>query len=320
MSAADPCRYALVTIVSGTLVKRYKRFLADVKLDSNDELVTAHVANPGKMTRYCDPGTRVYLSESTNPTRKLKFSWELAEIRHENLGVDPTFVGVNTSMANKLVKSAIESNVIPTLSGYSNIRTEVSNVYKTDPRSRVDMLLSGHESLPDALVEVKSVTMGLIDEVGSETEAKQRIGIALFPDAVSKRAAQHVENLGKVAAMNKMRAVLVFCVQRSDSICVGPAEHIDKTFSRALQTAIGHGLEVICVQAAWDGKSSFVQLGKMLPFFPSVSECLEYAESVVLAASKSGLPVVGEALVPPTDHVESKQNAGAKRKRKTSQT
>lgn len=212
-------------LLEGRLVRRYKRFLADVVL-SDGTTVTAHTPNTGSMLGCCTPGSRVWLRDSGSTTRKYPLSWEIVET---DAGV---LVGINTGLSNALVREAIEQGVIPQLQGYADIRAEVR--YGSE-KSRIDLLLSGHPQAPDCYVEVKNVTL-----------AEQRT--AMFPDAVSVRASKHLRELGAMAQAG-YRACLCFCVQRADVDHVRPADHIDAAYGKALRQALAAGVEVLAYQA-----------------------------------------------------------------------
>ena len=237
-------------LVSGVLVKRYKRFLADIVLDGSDDAdaITCHCANPGRMNGYSDPGTKVYCSRAASKTRKLPYTWEIAQ-------VDDVLVGVNTHNANKLVGLALQDHRISALARYDKIRREVKVTHKSHS-ARVDFMLEDSSSPEDkpVLLEVKSVTMGCEDTKG----------LVLFPDAVSVRARDHVRLLALLAQKGKHRCVLLFCVQRSDAVAVAPADHIDPEFCTALREAIDAGVEVLAMKVVFDD----LQLapGELLPF------------------------------------------------------
>lgn len=206
-------------LVPARLIKRYKRFLADVTLE-NGETVTAHSVNTGAMTGVLDAGNRVWLSESDNPARKLKYTWEIVE-------AEGTLIGINTGMTNRLAEEAIRTGVIPELAGYSTIRREV----RYGANSRIDLLLE-HDSKPDCYVEVKNVHM-------------KRGDAALFPDAVTARGAKHMEELALLAQAG-IRAVVLFVVQRDDCAVFCPAEDIDPHYAAALRHAAAKGVEALC--------------------------------------------------------------------------
>ena len=210
-------------LIRGTLIKRYKRFLADVTLDDGSE-ITAHVANPGAMLGLKDPGIRVWLSKSDNPKRKLKYSWELAEI-------DGHMVGINTAHPNGIVEEAILSGAIPELSGYDALRREV----KYGENSRIDILLSS-ENKPDCYVEVKNVHL----KRGPEAE---------FPDSVTARGTKHLRELAEMVRQGH-RAVMVYIVQREDCNAFKIAADIDPTYASTLDDVRKQGVETLCYACA----------------------------------------------------------------------
>ena len=210
---------------SAWLIRRYKRFLADVTLDDGSTL-TAHCPNTGSMLGCHTPGARVWLSRSDNPKRKYAYTWEMVEVE------DGVLVGVNTGRSNALVREAIESGVIAELGGYDDIRAEVRY---GDEQSRVDFLLSRDDTR--CYVEVKNVTAA-VDR-----------GIALFPDAVSTRGTRHLRELIGSLRVSRRRAVLCFCVQRPDVDEVRPADDIDPDYGRTLRDALDAGVEVIAYRA-----------------------------------------------------------------------
>jgi len=208
-------------LIAGKLVKRYKRFLADVELD-NGEVVTAHCANSGSMLSVKEPGSAVWLSPSNNPKRKLKYTWELIEIDGHN-------VGINTSHPNKIVEEAILAGQIAELTDYDKLRREV----KYGQNSRIDILLED-ETKPTCYVEVKNVTLRRGDQ-------------ADFPDAVTARGAKHLRELGDMVEEGH-RAVMFYLVQRPDCTLMDIARDIDPTYEAELKTALKRGVEVICYQ------------------------------------------------------------------------
>ena len=214
-----------VPLIGARLTRRYKRFLADVTLDDGTAL-TAHCPNTGSMLGCQLPGSRVWLSRSDNPKRKYAYTWELVELDGGIL------VGINTGRSNALVREAIESGVIGELGGYDEIRAEVR--YGNE-NSRVDFLLTGDHGA--CYVEVKNVTAAVEE------------GIALFPDAVSTRGTRHLRELIGTLSHAGRRAVLCFCVQRSDVREVRPADDIDPDYGRTLRQARDAGVEVIAYRA-----------------------------------------------------------------------
>ncbi|MCG3172554.1 MAG: Sugar fermentation stimulation protein A [Myxococcota bacterium] len=209
-------------LIRGVLIQRYKRFLADVRLDAG-EVVTAHTANSGSMKGLTAPGNMVWLSHHDNPARKLKYGWELVR-------AGPVLVGINTALPNLLVEEALAADRIPALAGYASRRREV----KYGVNSRVDLLLEDARR-PPCYVEVKNVT--LVEH-----------GKALFPDAVSERGRKHLEELGGMVRQGA-RAVLFYVVQRDDAPVVAPAAAIDPAYAESLRRAARQGVEVMAWRA-----------------------------------------------------------------------
>lgn len=208
-------------LVSGRLVKRYKRFLADVILDSGEE-VTAHCANPGSMLGLREPGARVFLSLSDNPARKLKYSWEIVE-------ADGALVGINTAHPNGLVEEALTARLIPELAGFSGLRREV----KYGRNSRIDILLEGLDGRP-VYVEVKNVHL------------MRQAGLAEFPDSVTARGAKHLVEMGDMVAEGA-RAAMVYLVQRPDCGHLSFAADIDPAYAAAFVAAKARGVEAYAI-------------------------------------------------------------------------
>lgn len=209
-------------LIPGILLSRYKRFLADIKLDSG-EFVTAHCPNSGSMKGCKQPGSRVYLSHQDKPSRKLKYTWELVEANN-------TWVGINTGHPNKLVMEAIKNKQINELKDYPNIKPEV----KLGAHSRIDLVLEKSNEI--CYVEVKNVTL-----IGN--------GQARFPDAVTERGQKHLRELMN-AVERGHRAVIFFVVQREDSNSFAPADDIDPTYGELLRKAVhAGGVEALAYQA-----------------------------------------------------------------------
>lgn len=211
---------------TGRLIKRYKRFLADVELESGEN-ITIHCPNTGSMLHCSTPGSRVWFSHSDNPKRKYPHTWELVSVADEHVAC------INTHRANALVKESLLSGDIEELSGYASVRSEVPY---GEERSRIDFLLQDHTNLPPCYVEVKSVTLGMGD------------GLGLFPDAVTSRGARHLRELMAVKAQGE-RAVLFFCVLHTGIHKVQPADDIDPEYGRLLREAIERGVEVMAYKA-----------------------------------------------------------------------
>ncbi|MCG9727271.1 DNA/RNA nuclease SfsA [Vibrio brasiliensis] len=209
------------------LIKRYKRFLADITLPDGSER-TIHCANTGAMTGCATPGNKVWYSTSDNPKRKYPNSWELSETATGHR------ICINTARANQLAVEAIESGTIKELQGYDQLQTEVK--YGNE-NSRIDILLNS-ENKPKCYIEVKSVT--LLDE--------DKSGQGYFPDAVTTRGQKHLRELAQMA-QNGSRAVLLFTVLHSGIEKVSPAHHIDANYSQLLKYAQEQGVEVLCYKA-----------------------------------------------------------------------
>lgn len=254
-------------LIEAVLVRRYKRFLADVQL-ADGSIITVHVANTGSMTGLDTPGLRVWLRDSQNDARKYRYSWELVEVPGEDGQFPPgssrtspdssstpkVLVSVNTGTANRLVGEAIESGLVDQLRGYDTVRAEVRHGH-----SRLDFMLTGRAAGvgsdetprfarvdgqgggcsetrdgrpgPACYLEVKSVTLS-------------RNGVALFPDSVSARGTKHLEELGRIAASGH-RAVVFFCVQRGDTRELRPADDIDPKFGKTLRSVMDSGVEAM---------------------------------------------------------------------------
>jgi sugar fermentation stimulation protein A len=203
----------------GVLIKRYKRFLADVELETG-ETVTAHCPNPGSMLGLKDPGSRCWLSHTDDPKRKLKYTLEVLE-------ADNTLVGINTNRPNRLAEDAIRAGVIPALSGYESLRREV----KYGANSRIDLLLESADQ-PVCYVEVKNCHL------------RRTPGLTEFPDSVTSRGAKHLGELSEMVRQGH-RAAQLFVVQRNDCDVLAPAGDLDPVYAQALRDASAAGVEVI---------------------------------------------------------------------------
>lgn len=207
-------------LTEGRLVRRYKRFLADVTLEDG-RLVTAHCANPGAMLGLDAEGARVLLSTSTNPARKLPYSWELVEA---DLPGGPQWVGINTARPNALVAEAFREGRLAPLAGYETLRPEVAY----GRASRVDFLATGG-GRPPCHVEVKNCHL------------MRRPGLAEFPDCTAARSARHMEELASVVVSGGRAMLIVVIQMRADAFDV--ARDIDPAFDRAFRAALAAGVE-----------------------------------------------------------------------------
>ncbi len=211
-------------LVPAVLLRRYKRFLADVEF-AGGETTTVHCANPGAMTGLAEPGMRVFLSRSANPKRKLPWSWELVE-------TGTGLVGINTAHPNRLVAEAVADGAIAPLAGYADIRREV----RYGENSRVDLVLEGNGRAA-CYVEVKNAHL------------MRRSGLAEFPDSVTKRGAKHLNELANVVR-NDGRAAMVYLIQRTDADTFALARDIDPAYGDAFDLARRAGVEMLAYDCA----------------------------------------------------------------------
>ncbi|MFV2092110.1 MAG: DNA/RNA nuclease SfsA [Hyphomicrobiales bacterium] len=225
----------------GLLVKRYKRFLADVAMDDG-ATVTAHCANPGSMLGLAAPGARVWLSKSNNPKRKLGWSWELVEV---DMGAGAVLVGIHSSAANRIAAEALEAGKIAQLTGYQTIRSEVP--YGIG--SRIDFMLTS-PNRPAAYVEVKNVHLS------------RQTGLGEFPDSVTARGTKHLGELAKVATIGQ-RAVMLYIIQRADNVSFRLAGDIDPAYDEAFHKAGRAGVEMLCYDC--DVSMSAISLRRAVP-------------------------------------------------------
>ena len=241
-------------LVEGILIKRYKRFLADVEL-VNGEIVTAHCANTGPMKGVLWPGGRVRLKYSPSPKRKLDWSWEQAEVPSHN-ELKRCWVGINTSLPNKLIRNLIEANVLEKQFGLiANIKPEVK--YGLEGKSRIDLLLKPEASNSDnrnIYVEVKNTTWC-------------EKSLALFPDTVTTRGQKHLREL--MSLYPHARAVLIPCISRNDLENFAPGDSADNLYGKLFRDALANGVEVIpCAfgffqdHITWEGVKPFKSFQK----------------------------------------------------------
>jgi len=216
-------------LVAGRLVRRYKRFLADIELEDGS-LVTAHTPNTGSMQQCAVPGQQVLLSKSDNPKRKLAWSWELVRVNEH-------WVDINTHRANRVVEEALRENLLPAFQNYS-VRPEFPFA-----ESRIDFMLETENE--KVLLEVKNVTLCC------------QPGVACFPDAVTTRGQKHLRDL-MLAKEQGWRAVIFFLVQRGDAQTFSPADEIDAEYGRLLREAVSCGVEALAYRTLVSSESSRV--------------------------------------------------------------
>lgn len=206
-------------LVHGRLIRRYKRFLADIVLDTG-ETVTAHCTNSGSMLSCIEEGAEVYCTPVHDPARKTKFTWEMIRI-------NGSWVGVNTGVPNRLAHEFVLGGTVPELGRYAEAKREV-----TFADSRFDVY--AERAGEKCFIEVKNVTL----KVGE---------YARFPDAVSVRGAKHLRTLTE-ARRAGYRAVMLYVVQRTDVAVFAPAAHIDPVYAREMCAAHAAGVEIVPVQ------------------------------------------------------------------------
>ena len=214
--------YSYPPLVPGILVKRYKRFFADIQLESG-ETITAHCPNTGPMTGVYIPGNPVQASQSANPKRKLPYTWEMIQLTDSQ----PIWVGVNTGLPNRIIKLALEQRLFPELGEYDKITSEVR--YGADNKSRIDFLVQAENQ--SIYIEVKNTTWT------SGT-------LALFPDTVTERGQKHLQELTQVVQRGS-RAVMLYFINRGDCPRFAPGDTADPTYGQLLRRAIEVGVEVL---------------------------------------------------------------------------
>jgi sugar fermentation stimulation protein A len=212
----------LPPLTAGTIVKRYKRFLADVELPG-EGIVTAHCPNTGSMATCWQPGAPALLSHSDNPRRKLPWTLECVDMGRG-------WVGVNTSRVNRAIRAAVEHEAIDALRSYERIQSEPRVMFNGHPPSRFDLLLES-DGAPGCYVEVKNTTLLAGDAVR-------------FPDAVTQRGRKHLELLS-LAVERGMRGVILFAVNRPEGHWFEPAAEIDPEYAETLARVVDAGVEVV---------------------------------------------------------------------------
>lgn len=228
------------SLVRATLLRRYKRFLADVRFDDGTEAV-AHCANPGSMLGLAVPGSAIWPAPAGGTGRKLAWSWQL-------VAAGNGLVGINTGLANRLAEEAIAAGRIPELAGYASLRREV----KYGTGSRIDFLLED-PARPPCYVEVKSVTLS------------RQPGLAEFPDSTTARGAKHLRELALVADNGK-RAVMLYLAQREDCDRFALAADIDPAYAAGLAVALSHGVETLCYGCTLSPDA--IEVSRPIPFVP----------------------------------------------------
>ena len=220
-NSMSDCIYQYPPLIAGKLLKRYKRFFADIELDTG-EVITAHCPNTGPMTGVCELGSPVQVSASDNPKRKLKYTWEMIEVNDNG----PTWVGVNTGLPNRVIKQVLKQQDLLPITDYEVVASEVP--YGKE-NSRVDFLLSGADHSP-LYLEVKNTTWA---------QGK----LALFPDTVTTRGQKHIRELH--ALLPETRACLLYFINRGDCTAFSPGDNTDPTYGQLLRAAVEAGLEVL---------------------------------------------------------------------------
>lgn len=214
----DRFLYTYPPLISGILKKRYKRFLADIELETG-ELITAHCANTGPMLGLCTVGSKVMVSHSNNPKRKLAYTWEM-------IAVGDVWVGINTALPNQVVKRALQQHLITPLGEYDEIKSEVK--FGQDGKSRIDFLLKGKEG--DIYVEVKNTTLA-------------ENGVALFPDTETTRGQKHLQELIHLSSTHQ--TAMLYFINRSDCKVFDVAEKYDRTYGELFKQAIDCGVKIL---------------------------------------------------------------------------
>jgi sugar fermentation stimulation protein A len=223
-------------LVVGRLVRRYKRFLADVVLETGEK-VTAHCPNTGRMDACCEPGRTVYLSVHDNPKRKYPYTWEI-------IRMPTSMVGVNTLIGNRLIYRTLEAGVLTEFGDIQTVQREIA----VANHSRIDLMLTDQRG-SQIYVEVKNCTL-------------VQNGVAMFPDAVTARGLRHIVELQRLRAAGH-RVVMFYFIQRMDAASFKPADHIDPAYGQQLRQAVADGLEVIAYDVSLTTRR--IRLNRRLP-------------------------------------------------------
>ena len=213
--------YTYPPLIRGILKKRYKRFLADIELESG-EIITAHCANTGPMIGVCDIDSPVYISKSNNPKRKLAYSWELIEVEN-------TWVGINTALPNRVIKEVLEQEKFPPLQGqYNNVRPEVP--YGNNKKSRIDFLLKNESEKNPIYLEIKNTTLA-------------KDNMALFPDTVTTRGQKHLQEL--MDLLPDAQPMMLYFINRKDCDRFSPADDYDPDYGKLFREAVEKGVKIL---------------------------------------------------------------------------
>ncbi|WP_267384371.1 DNA/RNA nuclease SfsA [Cyanobacterium sp. uoEpiScrs1] len=213
--------YYYPPLISGILIRRYKRFLADIQLETG-EIITAHCANTGPMIGVSKAGSHVYVSKSDNPKRKLSYTWEM-------INIEGTWVGINTALPNKVIKLALKQQCLLELTGqYTQVRCEVP--YGSNKKSRIDFLLTKEGEKAPIYIEVKNTTL---------SQGK----IALFPDTVTSRGQKHLKEL--ISLLPNATPIMLYFINRKDCYAFAPGDNFDATYGQILRKAVNQGVKIL---------------------------------------------------------------------------
>ncbi|MDJ0730084.1 MAG: DNA/RNA nuclease SfsA [Crocosphaera sp.] len=213
--------YTYPSLIPGILKRRYKRFLADIELESG-EMITAHCANTGPMIGVCDVESQVYVSQSNNPKRKLAYSWELIQVKS-------TWVGINTALPNRVIKQVLEQEKLPPLQGkYNKVRSEVP--YGKDKKSRIDFVLTDESEEKPIYLEVKNTTLA-------------KDNIALFPDTVTTRGQKHLQEL--MDLLPDAQPMMLYFINRGDCDRFSPGDDYDPEYGKLFREAVKKGVTIL---------------------------------------------------------------------------
>ncbi|XTZ19985.1 MAG: DNA/RNA nuclease SfsA [cyanobacterium endosymbiont of Rhopalodia fuxianensis] len=213
--------YSYPTLISGILIRRYKRFLVDIELETG-KTITAHCANTGPMIELSKVGSHVYVSKSDNPQRKLAYTWEM-------INVEGTWVGINTALPNKVIKLALEQQSLLELAGqYTQIHCEVP--YGNNKKSRIDFLLTKNEKKSPIYIEVKNTTLS-------------QGTTALFPDTVTSRGQKHLKEL--ISLLPDAKPIMLYFINRKDCHSFAPGDNFDPTYGKLLRKAVNEGVQIL---------------------------------------------------------------------------